>query len=285
MGFRYSINSYELRSLVRALPGASLDQIRVAQIEKFLSRPTIGRATWIGRYARFRAFFSYWRGRGAMTRIPLPRSRRERKQTFSPYIFTPLQIKSLLKHASVLDHCLTAISSDTFRRLIITLYATGMWPDEALSLQRCDFDRERRTLQLNSRVSMVRKIPIGRDLSRILEGHLRSSVASELIFSTKIGTRIGTRRAGVCFRRCLKRAGIRREDGARKQPGLRDMRHAFAVSRISEWERLGSDMNLMLPRLSVYMGMRTFCTTERYLSLAPTHFRKQLRSLTRVETL
>jgi integrase/recombinase XerD len=280
MGFRYRSNSYELRSLVRFLPSVSLDQIRVVQLEKFLNRPTVGRDTWIGRYARFKAFFSYWRGRGELRRIPLPRSRRGRRYIFSPYILTPVQIKSLLEHASVLDHCLTAIPPDTFRCLIITLYATGMWLDEALSLKRCDFDSEERTLHLNSRVSMVREIPLGRDLVRLLEYHLRASVTSELIFSTKIGTRIGPHRAGICFRRCMKRAGIRREDGARRrQPGLRDMRHAFAVNRITEWERLGSNMDLMLPRLSVYMGLTTFATTERYLPLAPTHFREQTRIL------
>jgi integrase len=284
IGFRYRTNSYELRSLMRFLPGIALNQIRVAEVERFLDQPTIGRNTWIGRYTRFKAFFSYWRGRGKLRRIPLPRPRRGRKRVFSPYIFTPFQIKSLLKHASVLNHCLATISPNTFCCLLITLYATGLWLDEALSLKRSDFDQEERTLRVNSRASMVRKIPIGRDLCRILECHLRVSFASELIFSTKTGTRIGCHHAGVYFRRCMKRARFRREDGARRQPGLRDMRHAFAVSRITEWERVGSDMDLMLPRLSVYMGLSTFSTTERYLPLAPTHFRKQIRSLSSAET-
>jgi integrase/recombinase XerD len=279
MGFRYRINSYELRWLVRFLPGVSLDQIRRVQIEKLLNRPTIGRGTWIGRYTRLKAFFSYWRGRGELRRIPLPRPRRGGKQIFSPYVFTSLQLKSLLKHSSVLDHCLTAISPDTFRCLILTLYATGMWLDEALSLQRRDFDQEKSVIHLNSRVSIARKIPIGRDLVKVLRYQLRASLADELIFSTKVGTRIDGHRAGICFRRCLKRSGIRREDGASRQPGLRDMRHTFAVSRITEWQRLGFDMALMLPRLSVYMGLSTFSTTERYLPLAPTNFRGQVRVL------
>ena len=231
MGFRYRINSYELRSLVRFLPGVSLDEIRRAQVEKLLNRPTIGRGTWIGRYIRFKAFFSYWRGRGELRRIPLPRPRRGRKQIFSPYVFTSLQVRSLLKHSSVLDHCLTVISPDTFRCLILTLYATGMWLDEALSLQRCDFDQEKSVLHLNSRVSIARKIPIGRDLVRVLQYQLRASLADELIFSTRFGTRIDGHRAGICFRRCMKRSGIRREDGASRQPGLRDMRHSFELER------------------------------------------------------
>src|ERR1700693_3135135 len=131
MGFRYENNSKELRAFVRFFPSVSIDQIRVTQVEKFLNRPTSGRDLWIGRYIRFKAFFSYWRARRELARIPLARSRRAGKRGFSPYVFTSVQVKLLVKHASVLDHCLSAIEPDKFRALVITLYATGMWVGEA----------------------------------------------------------------------------------------------------------------------------------------------------------
>jgi integrase/recombinase XerD len=279
MGFRYENNSKELRAFVRFFPSVSIDQIRVTQVEKFLNRPTSGRDLWIGRYIRFKAFFSYWRARRELARIPLPRSRRAGKRVFSPYVFTSVQVKLLVKHASVLDHCLSAIEPDKFRALVITLYATGMWVGEALSLLRHDFDEKAGVIHLNSRFGNDRQIPIGPDLGEVLNHHLEGSVASDLVFSTKTGARIGSHRAAIFFRRCLKRSGIRREDGARRQPGLRDLRHSFAVNRITYWQRHGFDMDLMLPRLAVYMGLSTFSTAERYLSLAPTHFQKQVRVL------
>jgi integrase/recombinase XerD len=279
MGFAYRINAYELRALARFLPGASMRPIRTAEVEKFLASKQISRSTWIGRYTRLKAFFAHWRGRGEIDRIPLPRPRHERRPSFSPHVFTSVQIKALVKHASVLDHCLSAISSDTFRCMIVTMYATGLWLDESLCLRRDNFDDAEKILNLETRPSRTRRIPIGNDLNKLLKRHLRSSVPSEYVFSTKSGKRIDGHRAGICFRRCLKAAGIRSEDASRRQPGLRDLRHAFAVSRIVEWERRGLDMDLLMPRLSVYMGLRTLVTAERYLSLAPTHFRSQTRIL------
>jgi integrase/recombinase XerD len=279
MGFRYEGTSRDLRALVRFFPSVSIDQIRVTQVEKFLNRPTSGRDSWIARYVRFKAFFSYWRARRELARIPLPRSRRPGKRIFSPYVFTTFQIKSLLKHSSALDHRLSAIEPDTFRALLIALYATGMWVGEALSLLRRDFDQKTGVIHLHSRFGNDRQIPIGPDLGKVLNHHLDGSVASDLIFSTKAGTRIDLHRAAICFRRCLKRSGIRREDGACRQPGLRDLRHSFAVNRVTHWQHRGLDMDLMLPRLAAYMGLSTFSTPERYLSLAPTHFQKQVRVL------
>jgi hypothetical protein len=63
------------------------------------------------------------------------------------------------------------------------------------------------------------------------------------------------------------------------EPGFNDLRHTFAVERIVNWYRKGAEIELMLPRLAHYMGLFTCTITERYLPLAPEHFRKQLDQL------
>jgi hypothetical protein len=68
-------------------------------------------------------------------------------------------------------------------------------------------------------------------------------------------------------------------DNFRYEPGFNDLRHTFAVERIVDWYRKGADIELMLPRLAHYMGLFTCTITERYLPLAPEHFRKQLDQL------
>ena len=58
-----------------------------------------------------------------------------------------------------------------------------------------------------------------------------------------------------------------------------DLRHTFAVHRITAWIKHGADLNRMLPALSVYMGLAGLRSTEKYLSLTPERFRAQLIKL------
>ena len=81
------------------------------------------------------------------------------------------------------------------------------------------------------------------------------------------------------FRLVRRLLGIRRMDSFRYEPGFNDLRHTFAVERITDWYRRGADVELLLPRLASYMGLFTCTITNRYLPLVPEHFRKQLDQL------
>jgi integrase/recombinase XerD len=72
-----------------------------------------------------------------------------------------------------------------------------------------------------------------------------------------------------CFRRVREKAGIRRDDGARYQPRLHDLRHTFAVHRLTSWYRQGADVQKLLPQLSVYLGHVHLAATQVYLSMTP----------------
>jgi integrase len=230
---------------------------------------------------RFRAFFSYWRARQEINRIPMPPERRAGKQIFSPHIFTKRQIAALLTGTKVLNRStLSAISSEAFRVLLITILATGIWPGETLELLQRDINWDSGIIELKSRFGAGRKIPIGTDLIRLLKQSISANPASaKYVFATKTGGIILPHRVAVCFRRVLKRAGIKSQDAGKRQPSLRDLRHTFAVNRITDWERNRRHLDLMLPRLAAYMGLRTFSVVERYLPLAPTHFRRQTKML------
>jgi integrase/recombinase XerD len=60
---------------------------------------------------------------------------------------------------------------------------------------------------------------------------------------------------------------------------LQDLRPSFAVHRITSWIKSRKDLNRMLPALSAYMGLSGLGSTERYLTLAPERFRKELNVL------
>lgn len=98
-------------------------------------------------------------------------------------------------------------------------------------------------------------------------------------FLTKDGSQIKADTATKTFRRVRKKAGIDRYDGARYQPRMQDLRHTFAVHRLTAWFKHGADMNRMVPALSAYMGQHDLGAAERYLRITPERFRTQLDKL------
>jgi integrase len=71
------------------------------------------------------------------------------------------------------------------------------------------------------------------------------------------------------FRRICEKAGICRTDGARYQPRLHDLRHTFAVHRLTAWYKQGADVQKWLPVLSVYLGHHYLAATSVYLTMTP----------------
>jgi integrase len=64
-------------------------------------------------------------------------------------------------------------------------------------------------------------------------------------------------------------AHIERHDDSYFQPRLHDLRHTFAVHRLTEWYRQNADVQRMLPALSTYLGHVDLKATQRYLTMTP----------------
>src|SRR5439155_15806723 len=71
------------------------------------------------------------------------------------------------------------------------------------------------------------------------------------------------------FMRIRERAGVRRSDSSRFQPRLHDLRHTFAVHRLTAWYRQGADVQRLIYHLSVYLGHAHLTDTQVYLTMTP----------------
>ena len=88
-------------------------------------------------------------------------------------------------------------------------------------------------------------------------------------FATRTGAKLSYDRANRLFGRVRTFAGIRREDDARYQPRIHDLRHTATVLRVVHWYRTGQDVQLLLPKLATYLGHVGLASTQRYLSMTP----------------
>jgi len=68
---------------------------------------------------------------------------------------------------------------------------------------------------------------------------------------------------------CARRNPSQHRHGCRYQPRLHDLRHTFAVHRLTTWYCQGADVQRLVYHLSVYLGHARLTHTQAYLTLTP----------------
>lgn len=165
------------------------------------------------------------------------------------------------------------------------LYGAGLRGCEARRLKLCDIDTGAAMLTIrDTKFYKTRLVPLGTDLNGLAIGYLKWRLASyplrkqdECLLVGRDGAPLrdyGIRRA---FARLRVAADITRHDGARYQPRLHDLRHSFAVDRLTAWYREGKDVQKLLPALSTYLGHNSVAATQVYLTMTPELLRQASR--------
>ncbi len=121
-----------------------------------------------------------------------------------------------------------------------------------------------------------RLVPVGPQLAAVLASHLSRRRRARLVdgpnallLANRDGTQLASSTVQDAFDtlRCV--AGVHRAAGGRTIPRLHDLRHSFAVHRLTSWYRQGADVQRLLPVLSTYLGHADLEGTKVYLSMTP----------------
>jgi integrase/recombinase XerD len=194
------------------------------------------------------------------------------ESSFVPYSLSEKDILHLLTLCDDLKR--PSFRAALYRALILVLYCTGIRFGEALRLRMRDVDTRSAVLFVDTFKGRARWIPFHRSLSRELDRYHTERVAyaaSEGDARFFVGVnqrRLPVETAARTFRILFKLAGLKPEKG-RIGPRPYDLRHAFAVRRLSRWYREGVDLHARLPWLSAYMGHVDIIGTETYLNTTP----------------
>lgn len=191
---------------------------------------------------------------------------------YRPHILSVDDIHALLGLAGKLDR--PPFRRSVYRALILLLYCTGIRLGEALRLQLLDLDMAASLLLVRQSKGRSRLVPfhrsLGRELGRYLVG--RGSFAparpADRVFVNAQGKPLSLNRASETIRGLLREAKLKPHAG-RCGPRPYDLRHAFAVHRLTRWYRAGVDLQARLPWLSAYMGHDDILGTETYLTATP----------------
>lgn len=277
LGAVFSAEMRILRSFARALGDIPLDTIDDQATHAFCRG--IGPPTrwWERKHQALRGFFAYLMARGHLAVSPLSEPGPRIPRSFVPYIYSRAELQRLLDATAILYDCCSPLRRATFRTLLLVLYGAGLRPSEGLRLQCCDVDFNERILTIwDTKFFKSRLVPIGTALSTALGTYHKArqrlplpAGARSAFFASRTGSAITLSKLERVFVRLREHAGVQSPPGARWQPRLHDMRHAFAVHRLIAWYREGADVQACLPLLSTYLGHVNLSGTQAYLTMTP----------------
>ena len=273
LGTAFLTDAMILRAFGRTLGArARIAEVRPQQVEAFLGETRPVTITWHTKFRRLRSFFHYAVSRGYLAVTPLPTAIPRRPPPFVPYIFSHEELRRLFQVIDA-DQRKTCLEPVMMHTLILLLYGAGLRLREAVDLTRADVDLNGSMLIVrNTKFGKTRLVPFGPQLGQALSQYAartQTPRTEATFFTTRMGTRVKPDTLQHNFRILCDRAGIHRNDGALEKPRLHDLRHAFAVHRLTSWYRQGADVQRLLQHLSVYLGHVHIRHTQVYLSMTP----------------
>ena len=194
------------------------------------------------------------------------------ESSFVPHHLSERDVVTLLELAARLKR--PAFRGTLYRSLILLLYCTGVRFGEALRLRVKDVDLRRAVLFVETFKGRARWVPFHSTLARELERYLADRKEygpcgpDERFFVGVNKRTLPVKTAQHTLRILFIRAGWKPEKG-RVGPRPYDLRHAFAVARLTQWYRQGANLHDRLPWLSAYMGHVDIIGTESYLNATP----------------
>lgn len=249
-----------------------LEDITPENVNAFLAGKGAMTQTWHIKLSGLRSFYQYVISRGLADTAPLPLISPARPATFEPYIYPEAELMRLFQAAKTVAWARTIYAGD-LHLILLLIYSAGLRVSELISLDRGDVDLDECVLKVRqSKFGKTRLVPFSPYLRvklSAVEARHKNTEGCIPFFVSPAGNRICTYTLQNYFRRLCNDCGITRHDGARYEPRIHDLRHSFAVHRLTSWYQNGDDVQLLLPHLSVYLGHVHLRATQVYLSMTP----------------
>ena len=279
-GAKFTNSAGLLRGFVRhAGSDTPCNHVNTAQILAFLAGHEPLTRTRENKYYALVGFWRYAISRGYASRSPLPANERSSPERAPPYIYSRDELARLFDPTTVETSRRGAVQLDavTFRTLLILLYGAGLRYGEASRLTLADVDLTNAVLTIRAtKFFKSRLVPVGPQLAAVVATHVsqrrRAGLVDDgnaLLLANRDGTRLASSTVQDAFDTLRRVAGVGRSAGGRTIPRLHDLRHSFAVHRLTSWYREGADVQRLLPVLSTYLGHADLEGTKVYLSMTP----------------
>ncbi len=193
------------------------------------------------------------------------------------YVFTKEEIKKLFESLDVMEYSpYSPLKHLVFPLLYRMLYGCGFRISELLNITVGDVDIEKGIVHIHdAKNGNERPVPMSSTLTARCQEYydlcLKDKTKTYPFLAKKDGTFYSVSNIEVHFREQLWLAGIPYH-GREIGPRVHDLRHTFICHRLNEWASEGTDLMVMLPILSKYVGHSGVASTQYYLKLTAEAF-------------
>jgi len=254
-----------------------VDDVTADRVKTFLDGAGPITRYWHRKHTILNGFYRYALSRGHVSVSPLPMVTPKQPERFVPYIYSHEELRRLLDGTASYQKRQVLLEPHTFRAALLLLYGAGLRLSEALCLMLEDVNlRDAVIIVRDTKFYKTRLVPLGPELNQAMSDYARrrrrdghSQDGSAPFFVTRAGAQVPIYLIQRAFRRLCARSDVRRHHGGRFQPRLHDLRHSFAVNRLTTWYREGKNVQRLLPHLSTYLGHTDIASTQLYLTMTP----------------
>ncbi len=279
-GAKYKSGAGILHHFLKSVDGeADCDAVTTAQVLAFLAGEGPLTRHRENKHYALAGFYRYAISRGYASHSPLPDNEPRPPASAPPHIYSRDELRRLFDFDAIEVRRRSAVQLDaaTFRTLLFLLYGAGLRVGEAMRLTLADVDLPGAVLTIRgTKFYKSRLVPIGPHLTHVLKTYVPLRTSRPLaqgqgsfFLANRDGTPLARSTIQAAFDDLRRTAGIHGANGARQSPRLHDLRHSFAVHRLTNWYRQGSDVQRLLPVLSTYLGHADLEGTKVYLSMTP----------------
>jgi integrase/recombinase XerD len=278
-GYRYDRAEYMLRSFDRFI-AKTVARRRAMDLGNAIlswlgSRPPRKPISVAMDLSVLREFWRYVRRRDPTRCIREPNwPQLPHEPDFVARVLSPVEVRLLLRLVARLER--PRFRRDLYRSVFLVLYCTGLRFGEALRLRVRDVDLRRGVIFVSDFKNRSRWVPLHISLTRELRRYFAArrrfvglaEQADDPVFVGANRRRLSISAAQWTLRKLFRSAELKPARG-RVGPRPYDLRHTFAVHRLTRWYRQRVDLHARLPWLSAYLGHVDLLGTETYLNATP----------------
>ena len=205
-------------------------------------------------------FFGFLENESLMKNNPVKNIAMPKVKDKEPSYLTEQELKKLMKTVK-------ADKSKHQKRnelMVKVLVETGIRISELTNLSVGDVDTESKTVTVKRKGGQKQSVPINTELAKQLKNMIKKKELAEPVFLSSFKKRITQRRVGMLVQKYLKLAGI-----TKPNISVHSLRHSFC-SRLLE-------KGVNLKTIQILAGHKNISTTERYLHIAKSRLRKEVR--------
>jgi len=276
LGMRFNCEARIFASFCRYLGDVSMASIANERVRAYLDGEMPVSSYWQRKHTALAGLYRFALARGYVTTSPFPFTCPRLPPPLVPYIYSRVELKQLLDATPAVCGRRVPFDPYVLRSLLLLLYGACLRPSEGCHLTMKDVDLDQAVLCIRtSKFYKTRLVPLGKDLNTALRQYVRQRNLAHAdnpdasFFCFRDDRALSKSAVGNAFRRLRAVTDVARQDGARYQPRLHDLRHTGVVHRLVAWYRHGANVQRLLPQLATYLGHVDLCATQRYLTLTP----------------